>query len=69
MAPTGSACGPRAGLGGPPKPSIPSLHFLPRDEVCGTKFSAGRRKQHASGGRSPELGLPGASHPPSLAGE
>ncbi len=56
----GSARGPRAGLGGPPKPSFPSLPLPPREKVSGTRFSAGRRKQHASGVRSPAGHLPSA---------
>ena len=49
----GSARGPRAGLGGPPKPSFPSLPSSPGKQDQGTMFSAGRRKRHASGVRSP----------------
>jgi len=45
----GSARGPRAGLGGSPKPSFVRFWL---EKVCGTGFSAGRRKPHASGVRS-----------------
>jgi hypothetical protein len=49
----GSARGPRAGLGGSPKPSFTFFVQFWREKVCGTRFSASRRKPHASGVRSP----------------
>ena len=48
----GSARGPRAGLGGSPKPSFTFFVRFWREKVCGTGFSASRRKPHASGVRS-----------------
>ena len=36
----GCARGPRAGLGGAPIPSCPSLPFMPSEQIGGTKFSA-----------------------------